>query len=114
MTIASIGVVLEFLAIISITSDAEFISELPALSGAMWLLWAVAALGLLVHAAGARKPGAIMVIVGSIMFIPLGLVAIIGAKKMMKPSTEDIAERRRLAAVTEEMAPAPPMTGQDG
>lgn len=45
-----------------------------------------------------RKLGGILAIAGSVMFVPLGLVAMFGAKKVMRPSPDDALSARRKAA----------------
>lgn len=44
-----------------------------------------------------RKLGGILAIAGSVMFVPLGLVAMFGAKKVMRPSPDDALAARRKA-----------------
>lgn len=53
--------------------------------------------GIFVILAGKKKPGAIMVIVGSVITLPIGLVAIIGARNLIKSLGTDLDARRKLA-----------------
>lgn len=46
-----------------------------------------------------RKLGGILAIVGSVLFVPLGLVAVFGAAKVMRPSPDDTLAARRKAAL---------------
>jgi hypothetical protein len=89
MLLASIGVALNFLGALAIMAN---LSESSALSGssaavveaAIWLSWGISVLGLILGGLGNKKLGAILVIVGSILFVPMGLVAVFGAGKMRR------------------------------
>ncbi|QEM81537.1 hypothetical protein [Halomonas binhaiensis] len=58
-------------------------------------LWGLSVLGFVLAMAGSRKWGSILVIVGSIVFIPLGIVAMIGARKLREADANDDLEARR-------------------
>ncbi|MEQ5841240.1 hypothetical protein BWP39_12670 [Paraburkholderia acidicola] len=59
--------------------------------------WVLSLAGLILILTGKKKPGAIMVIVGSVIVIPVGLVAIIGARNVIKSLGNDLDARRKLA-----------------
>ncbi|WP_179402806.1 hypothetical protein [Burkholderia guangdongensis] len=108
MWLASIGVVLNLLATLGVQAQT---ADLPDSSGKMILtivvlVWALSLLGLILIAAGKKKAGGILVIVGSIAFVPLGLVAMIGARNVMKAAKDDLAERRQLASTDGGAPPA--------
>jgi hypothetical protein len=57
----------------------------------------VAVLGGLLAATGSTRLGAWMVIAGSVIFVPLGLVAIFGARKLIDQENDADFEARRSA-----------------
>jgi hypothetical protein len=65
--------------------------------------WALSVLGLILVGIGKRKAGGILTIIGAIPFVPLGLIAVFGARSAMMAGNEkgnsgqDLDERRRLA-----------------
>jgi hypothetical protein len=61
-----------------------------------WSFSGLSVLGLVLAAAGMKKAGGIMIIVGSILFVPIGLIGVFGGKKIIG-GTDDIEARRRLA-----------------
>ena len=58
---------------------------------------AVAAIGGLLAATGSSRLGAWLVIAGSVIFVPLGLVAIFGARKLLDQENDADFEARRSA-----------------
>lgn len=107
MFLASLGVVLNMLAALALLAnpiDGGTFGEV--VSALAWGFAGLSVLGLLLGVAGSRKVGGILVIIGGVMFIPLGIVAIIGGKKMMNPVAEDLEARRRLAP-SQEPPPKP-------
>jgi len=97
MTLAIVGVVLNLFGVIGLVANgmAEY---MPMLFGIICLFWVTSVIGIILHVSGMKKVGPTLVIIGSIVFIPLGLVAIFGAKKMKAKSENDLDERRKLAA----------------
>ena len=60
--------------------------------------WVVSLAGFMVMLSGKRKLGALLMVIGSMIFVPLGLVAIIGARKATnKDAMASLDERRKLA-----------------
>jgi hypothetical protein len=55
----------------------------------------VVVLGLGLVAAGQRKAGAYVVLVGSIAFVPLGIVAIFGARKLLDELGQEQFQAKR-------------------
>lgn len=55
----------------------------------------ISTIGLIIAAAGSKKIGGILVIIGSILFIPLGLIGIFGGKKVMGADDAQTLEMRR-------------------
>lgn len=49
-------------------------------------------------AIGKRKIGSILVIIGSAIFVPLGMVAIFGAVRIKEPTQIDLEKRRQAIA----------------
>lgn len=70
--------------------------EFPILTAIMGSFFAVSVLGVVLVGAGARKPGAILSMVGSIVFIPAGVVAAVGARAVLDELAGEEFERRRL------------------
>lgn len=69
--------------------------EFPILTAIVGVFFAVSLLGLVLVCAGARKSGAILSMIGSIAFIPAGLVAAIGARTVLDELAGEEFERRR-------------------
>ncbi len=65
------------------------------LTGASWL---VALLGALALWSGKHKPGFILVIIGSICFVPLGLITVYGARRASSRSDDASLDKRRALA----------------
>ncbi|MGH8782240.1 hypothetical protein [Paraburkholderia sp.] len=59
--------------------------------------WLLSVAGLVLILTGRKKAGAIMVIVGSVITVPIGLIAIIGARNVIKSLGNDLDARRKLA-----------------
>ena len=61
---------------------------------------AISVLGLILAGAGKKKLGGTLVIIGSVPFVPLGLIGAIGGRKIIQsdPSANDLDARRRAAA----------------
>lgn len=79
--------------LMSDTSD-SFALILGTIMGAFWVASLV---GLFVASAGKRKLGGILIIVGSVVFVPIGLIGMFGGRKVMQIGTSDL-DARRLAA----------------
>ncbi|WP_251978931.1 hypothetical protein [Salinicola avicenniae] len=61
--------------------------------------WVVAVIGAVMIGLGKRRAGSIVVIIGSIVFIPLGLITIFGARKAASGAEEpSLQQRRQMAA----------------
>ena len=61
----------------------------------MWTGVGLNLLGLMLMLGGMTKPGAITFILGSLVFIPIGLVGVIGARQALDSGEEEEFERRR-------------------
>jgi hypothetical protein len=62
---------------------------------ALLAFWLISVVGAVFALMGKRKLGGILVIIGSIAFMPIGLIGIFGAKRLMKPSlVKDLDDRR--------------------
>jgi hypothetical protein len=61
---------------------------------------AISMVGAAMIAAGQKRSGAIAVIVGAITFVPLGLIAVVGARRVLDALTAQEFERRRAAVRT--------------
>ena len=59
---------------------------------------ALCVVGTVLVASGIRKPGAILVIVGSIGFVPIGLIALLGARKSLDQLKQEAFDARRRTA----------------
>ena len=98
MMLAVVGVALNLLGVFIINLHMqESGMDMPTFFAVICVLWGLSAVGLLLHVSGMKKAGGILVIIGSIIFVPMGLVAIFGAKKMMTDSKDDLDARRQLA-----------------
>ncbi len=92
MGLAIIGVVFN----LGVAGMVAMSGEYPTfLSYIMGLLVAVSVIGVVVALAGARRPGAIMVIIGAVGFVPIGLVAAYGARKILDAVRDEEFEARR-------------------
>ncbi|MDR2207352.1 MAG: hypothetical protein LBE22_00005 [Azoarcus sp.] len=70
----------------------------------MFAFWALSVVGLIIMAAGNRKVGGVLAIIGSILFVPLGLIAMFGVRSVMNSEQdESLDERRRLASTTTDL-----------
>ncbi|WJV25639.1 MULTISPECIES: hypothetical protein [Pseudomonas] len=65
-------------------------------------LLAISAVGLILAGSGKRRLGGTLVLIGSIPFVPLGLLGVLGGRKIMQsdPQADDLDARRRAAAVS--------------
>ncbi|MCP3025249.1 hypothetical protein [Cupriavidus basilensis] len=63
-------------------------------------LLAISVLGLILAGTGKKKLGGALVMIGSIPFVPLGLIGVIGGRKMIQPDphAHDLDARRQAAA----------------
>lgn len=63
---------------------------------------ALSVLGLILAGSGKKKVGGILVIIGSVVFVPLGLIGAFGGRKIMRSdaSANDLDARRELAAAS--------------
>ena len=104
MKLAIGGVCANFIGVIAIYFNlAETGSEQLAMNFTLFAFafWALSVLGLILMGAGKRKLGGILTIIGAILFIPLGLIAMFGARSAMNSEQgQDMDERRRLASTT--------------
>jgi hypothetical protein len=102
MFLASVGVVLNVLAALVLLANPLVGGTAGEIVSALACGFAgLSVLGLVLGFAGSRKIGGILVIIGGVLFIPLGLVAVIGGKKMMNPVDEDLEARRQLGSSQE-------------
>ncbi len=60
--------------------------------------WLLSLIGGFLAAVGKRKIGSVLVIIGSVIFVPLGMVAIFGAIRIKEPTQIDLETRRQAAA----------------
>lgn len=81
MTLMIVGLVLNSLAALSIGFNPEVG---PVFASIMMAFWAVSMLGVMLIMAGKKKVGAIVVVVGAVAYVPLGLVAVFGARKVLE------------------------------
>lgn len=60
------------------------------------IIFAVISLvGLIIAISGNNKVGGVLIIIGSILFVPLGLIGVFGGKKVMNLSTDTDLDSRR-------------------
>lgn len=101
MKVAFIGLVLNLLWLGGLSQDYYGFNDAQLVEVATYIclgFWAVSLIGFIMMLAGKRKVGSILMIIGSIIFVPLGLVAIIGARRACnKDSMASLEERRKLA-----------------
>lgn len=69
--------------------------QYPVLAIIMGLSTAVTVLGAVLLATGIRRVGAIMVIVGSVPFVPIGLIPILGARRVLDQINEEAFQAKR-------------------
>ncbi|UYZ84447.1 hypothetical protein MTZ49_02435 [Entomomonas sp. E2T0] len=81
-----------------------YVTELSPSSGAegftlvVLASWLLSLIGGILAAIGKRKIGSILVIIGSAIFVPLGMVAIFGAVRIKEPTQIDLEKRRQAIA----------------
>lgn len=66
----------------------------------IFIYWGISLIGGILAVLGQRKLGPILVFIGSILFFPLGMVAVFGAikvKNQAEPEQPDLELRRQLA-----------------
>jgi len=59
------------------------------------LLATISVIGLIIAISNSRKIGGILIIIGSFIFIPLGLIGVFGGRRIMKGSVEDELSLKR-------------------
>lgn len=104
MGLAIAGVIANSIAVLFLLADeyadggGTFLDVAAAIMGS---LVGTAVLGLLLAGAGKKKLGGILVIIGSVPFVPLGLIGAIGGRKIMQSDTHthDLGARRHAGAV---------------
>lgn len=74
--------------------------EYPWLGPVLLALAGVSGLGVVLIAAGQKRAGAITVIVGSIAFVPLGLLAVVGARRVLDALNTTQFQARRATTQT--------------
>lgn len=57
--------------------------------------WGISLVGVILMLTGLTRVGGILVVAGAIIFIPLGIVTIIGVKKIMQRDSDATLEQRR-------------------
>jgi hypothetical protein len=89
MAFMVVGVLAEALAALSLLASS------PGLAIAGLVLVALGALGVALVAAGRRRQGASLVLASGILYIPLGLIAIHGARQVLNADDLAALEARR-------------------
>ncbi|MFK8002757.1 MAG: hypothetical protein AB8H86_24445 [Polyangiales bacterium] len=82
---AAIGVVVNALVLLAAIDIGEF----PALTVAFALFWLLSLAGVVVVLAGQRKAGAYMIMAGSALFVPIGIIGLLGARQILDKITEE-------------------------
>ncbi len=80
MSLAVVGVFVNFFIAFVASTDPSLPSAL------VWAMFAAATLsgvGIAVAGSGERKTGAIMIIAGAVLFVPIGLIAAFGGRKIL-------------------------------
>lgn len=75
-----VSIVINVIVAASLSSDPQLPGGFTLFMG---LFVVISIVGAIMIAAGSRKPGAIMVIIGCITFVPIGLIGVFGAKKVL-------------------------------
>jgi len=102
MKLAIAGVCANLIAVMGVYVNlSETGSEQFAMSFTLFALafWVLSLIGLILMGAGKRNVGGILTMIGAFLFVPLGIIAILGARSVMN-SGQDMDERRRLASAT--------------
>ena len=63
----------------------------------MSLFWVLSVFGVILLLGGARRKGAILVLIGCVPFVPIGLIGAMGARKILDELVRLEFEARRLA-----------------
>lgn len=80
--------------LITLSLDAD--KRMAPLTSVLWLFVALAAVGVITMLVGQRRAGAMLALVGSAVFIPIGLVGAIGARQVLDQIEEEGIAQRRL------------------
>lgn len=95
MGLAIAGVLANLFGIYLVYQEAYYEPVYLTLFYIMSAFWLLSVLGLLIAIGKQYKVGGILIIIGSIIFVPLGLIAVFGARKIMQPlDSSDLAARR--------------------
>lgn len=88
------GIALNSLVVFAVAVTGEYPAALVAIMAGCV---ALSASGALLVGAGRRRPGAILVMIGCVAFIPLGLVGAWGARQVLDQMAHEEFEKRRAA-----------------
>ncbi|GEN22964.1 hypothetical protein HCU01_09130 [Halomonas cupida] len=97
MKVAFIGLVLNLLWTFGLSQDLYGFNNAQIVEVGTYLcigFWSLSVVGFLMMLTGKRKVGSVLLIIGSIIFVPLGLVAILGARKATSKDTDASLEGR--------------------
>jgi len=90
------------LLVFGIAVDAGVVALLGLSGEAPWILtvilgvfWVISVVGVVLIAAGVRRPGAYVVLVGCLVFAPIGLIGALGARKVLDAVAQEAFEARR-------------------
>ncbi|ALM53973.1 hypothetical protein [Halomonas huangheensis] len=100
MKIVFVGLVLNLLWTFGLSQDFYGFNNAQAVEVGTYLcigFWSLSVVGFLMMLSGKRKAGSVLVIIGSVIFVPLGLVAIIGARKATSKDRDASLEGRELS-----------------
>ena len=87
-----VGVVLNSLVTLSLFAADEYP---PFIAQTMSIFDAISLLGIMMILFGAKKAGAITAFIGCVVFIPLGLIGAIGARRVLDELNREEFEKRR-------------------
>jgi hypothetical protein len=89
-----IGVLINALVATVICASGEYPDVLGQI---MFGFVALSIAGIVLVAAGSRRTGAIVAMIGSVVFVPIGIIGAIGARKILDQLKQEEFERRRTA-----------------
>ena len=80
-----VSIIINTILVVILGSSGEYP---PFLVGMMGVFLGLSILGAIISVAGAKKPGAVLIIIGCILFIPIGAIGIFGARKILDAAKE--------------------------
>ncbi len=85
-------------AVVSIGVGQNYPEDQGAIIAVLACFVVLSIIGAVMIASGSKKPGAILVTIGCIVFVPIGLIGVFGAKKVLDEVKRETFQRGRAGA----------------